>query len=108
MGLRISTNLAAMSAQRALANTSVEQDKSELQFQVGIRKEKDDADRILFQPNDYNVRASNLGIDGVNYESIDDARESMERVDGAIDKVFEARARLGATQNELHATVNNL
>ncbi len=82
--------------------------KSELQFQVGIRKENDDADRIVFQPNDYNVKTSELGIDGISYETIDEAREAMDKVDGGIAKVFEARARLGATQNKLHATVNNL
>lgn len=85
-----------------------ESSKSELQFQVGIRKEIDDADRIVFQPNDYNVRTGELGIDGLTYESIDDAREAMDTVDSAISKVFEARARLGASQNKLHATVNNL
>ncbi len=85
-----------------------EASKSELQFQVGIRKEADDADRIQFNTTEYNVKAAELGIDGVNYESIDDAREAMDKVDAAISKVFEARAKLGATQNKLHATINNL
>ncbi|MBI3534325.1 MAG: flagellin FliC [Deltaproteobacteria bacterium] len=85
-----------------------ESQKSELQFQVGIRKELNDADRIVFQPNDYNVKTNSLGVDALNYESIDSAREAMDLVDGGIGKVFEARARLGATQNKLHATVNNL
>jgi flagellin len=85
-----------------------EAEKSELQFQVGIRKENNDADRILFNPNEYNVKTSELGVDGLSYETIDDAREAMDSVDGAISKIFEARARLGATQNKLHATVNNL
>lgn len=85
-----------------------ESSKSELQFQVGIRKEKDDADRIVFKPNAYNVKAGELGIDGLSYESIDDARDAMDKVDAATSKVFEARARLGATQNELHATANNI
>ena len=85
-----------------------ESEKSELQFQVGIRKETGDADRIVFSPNDYNVKTSELGIEGMTYESIDDAREAMDKVDGAISKVFESRARLGAAQNKLHATVNSL
>lgn len=85
-----------------------ESSKSELQFQVGIRKETGDADRIVFMPNDYNVKTGELGVDSLNYESIDDAREALDAVDGAIGKVFEARARLGATQNKLHSTVNNL
>jgi flagellin len=85
-----------------------ESDKSELQFQVGIRKETDDSDRITFLPNEFNVKAAELGIDAVNMETIEDARSSMDNVDAALGKVFEARASLGATQNKLHATVNNL
>lgn len=85
-----------------------EAEKGELQFQVGIRKEKDDSDRILFSPNDFNVKTSQLGVDGVNYETIDDAREALERVDSAMNMVFESRAKLGAMQNRLHSTVNNI
>ena len=85
-----------------------ESDKSELQFQVGIRKENDGSDRIAFKPNEFNVKTNELGIDGMSYESIDDARESMDKVDVALNKVLGARAGLGATQNKLHATINNL
>jgi flagellin len=83
-----------------------ESDKGELQFQVGIRSAE--ADRIAFNPSEYNFQVSELGLDGLSYESIDDAREAMDRVDEAIGKVFEGRAKLGAAQNKLHATVNNL
>jgi flagellin len=82
--------------------------KSELQFQVGIRKESNDADRIMFKPGEYNVKTSELGIEGVSYETIDDAREALDKVDQAMGKVFETRAKLGAGQNKLHSTVNNL
>ncbi len=81
-------------------------DKGELEFQVGIRNSE--ADRIKFKADENDVRASTLGIDGLDYTSIDGAREAMNRVDDAVGKVFEARARLGATQNKLHSTVNNL
>lgn len=80
----------------------------ELQFQVGIRKEANDSDRIVFRPNDYNVKITELGVDGLDYSNIDGARESMDKVDQAISKIFETRAKLGATQNKLHATVSNL
>lgn len=80
--------------------------KSELQFQVGTRN--DDADRILFNTAENDVRSSSLGVDGLNYESIDSARESIDRIDEATGKVFAARARLGAMQNKLQSTVNNL
>jgi flagellin len=80
--------------------------KAALQFQVGIRSNSDD--RISFDPSQYNVRADELGLSGISYQSVDDAREAMDRVDTAIGKVFGTRASLGATQNKLHATVNNL
>jgi len=82
--------------------------KSELAFQVGIRKENNDSDRIIFNPNEYNVKASELGVEGLSYASIDDARDAIETVDTAMNRVFEARARLGATQNKLNSTVNNI
>ena len=80
--------------------------KGELQFQVGTRN--DEADRILFNTSENDVRASTLGIDGLNYESIDGAREAIDKVDDAMGKVLGARARLGAMQNKLHSTVNNI
>ena len=85
-----------------------ESEKDELSFQVGITKADDDSDRIIFKPNDYNVKSGELEIEGLSYESIDDAREALEKVDSAMGKVFEARAGLGAMQNKLTATVNNV
>jgi flagellin len=82
--------------------------KGELSFQVGIKVEGNGSDRILFNPNEYNVKSGELGIDGINYTSVDDARDAMDKVDSALGKVFEARASLGATQNKLQATVNNI
>lgn len=81
-------------------------DKSELEFQVGIRN--DEADRILFNVSENDVRADTIGITGVSTETIDDARQSIETVDEALGKVSEVRARLGAMQNKLHSTTNNL
>lgn len=85
-----------------------ESDKKELSFQVGIKTEKDGSDRIIFKPNEYNVKTKELGVDGLSYKTVDDARDAMEQVDSALGKVFETRASLGATQNKLQATVNNI
>jgi flagellin len=81
-------------------------DKGILEFQVGIRN--NEADRIKFNTKENDVRASTLGIDGLDYTSIDSARSALDKVDEAVNKVFSSRAGLGATQNKLHATVNNL
>jgi flagellin len=80
--------------------------KGNLEFQVGIRN--DQSDRIVFNAAENDVRSSALGISGINYESIDDARSAIDSIDEATGKVFAARARLGATQNKLHSTVNNI
>jgi len=80
--------------------------KGELQFQVGTRN--DEADRITFNAGENDVRADTLGIKGCTWDSIESSREVIDKVDTAIGTIFGARARLGATQNKLVSTVNNL
>jgi flagellin len=80
--------------------------KGELQFQVGTRNDRHD--QIVFSSQDNDVRASNLGIDSLNYSNIDDARDAIDKVDKGLSHVSETRARLGAIQNRLQSTVNNL
>jgi flagellin len=80
--------------------------KSVLEFQVGIRNQE--ADRIQFKVNENDVRASSLGVDGLDFGSIDNARESMDKIDSAMNKVFGARATLGAMQNKMHSTIGSI
>ncbi len=100
--------MANVTTYNGIALLNGESEKSELSFQVGIRKEANDADRIIFNTKEFNVKSDELGINGLSFASIDEARDAIETVDTAISKVFETRARLGASQNKLHATVNNL
>lgn len=80
--------------------------EKELQFQVGIQNHE--ADRINFDANQYNITASELDLEGLDYSETDGARDSMEYIEKAMDKVFSTRASLGATQNKIHSTVNNI
>lgn len=80
--------------------------KETLDFQVGIRN--NEADRIFFNVTENDVRASSLGIDEMNYDSIDGAREAIDKVDEAMSLVFASRARLGAIQNKLNSSVNSI
>lgn len=80
--------------------------KDELEFQVGIRN--NEADRLKFNVKENDVRSDSLGITGMDYTSIDGARDSLDKIDGAMGRVFESRARLGAMQNKLQATINNI
>jgi flagellin len=66
------------------------------------------ADRIQFAVSEYDVRTDKLGINGISSETIDSARDSIDRLDEAISRVTGARAGLGAMQNKLQSTVNNL
>ena len=81
-------------------------DKTEIQLQVGIRN--NEADRIIFDISENDVRTETLGIEGLNFEAIDDARDSIEAIDGALAQVNNVRASLGAVQNKLHSTTSNL
>ncbi|KMK76042.1 flagellin [Alkalihalobacillus pseudalcaliphilus] len=49
-----------------------------------------------------------LGIEGVNVLSNDAANDAIFRIDQAINKLSDARAKLGAVQNRLEHTINNL
>lgn len=80
--------------------------KDELEFQVGIRN--NEADRLKFNVKENDVRSDSLGITGMDYTTIDGARDSLDRIDSAMGRVFESRARLGAMQNKLQATINNI
>jgi flagellin len=81
---------------------------SSLSFQVGIRKEANGSDQISFKPSEFDVQAGALGVSGLDYANKDDARNGIDKVDTALSKVFEARANLGAFQNKLQSTVNNI
>jgi flagellin len=76
----------------------------DLQFQVGAGKN----DQITFKPDNFNVKGSELGIEGLSYKTADDAREALDSLDSALSKVSGSRAELGANQNKLQSTVNNL
>jgi flagellin-like hook-associated protein FlgL len=49
-----------------------------------------------------------LGVNNVDVSSVDKANKSIDAVDGAIEKVSLQRASLGALQNRLEHTLNNL
>jgi flagellin len=76
----------------------------DLSFHIGAQK----GDSIMFKPDSYDVQASKLGIEGLDYTSADGAREALDVVDSAINLVSGARADLGAQQNKLQSTIGNL
>ncbi|KGA95884.1 flagellin [Alkalihalobacillus alcalophilus ATCC 27647 = CGMCC 1.3604] len=49
-----------------------------------------------------------LGIEGINVVSNEGANDAIFRIDQAINTLSDARAKLGAVQNRLEHTINNL
>jgi len=76
----------------------------DLSFHVGASK----GDAILFKPESYNVGGGHLGIGSLDYKSSDGAREALDVLDNALNMVNGSRADLGAQQNKLQSTINNL
>jgi flagellin len=78
----------------------------EIAIQVGSHKGDDNM--IKYRSDDVNASASHLGIGGAGVGSKSNALSSLEDVDGALNKVNDYRAGLGALQNRLHSAANNL
>jgi flagellin len=78
----------------------------DLSFQVGTHKGENE--RIIYKTAEANVSTSKIGIGSAAVSSKDNALDSLEEVDGAIRTVNEYRAGLGAMQNRLQSTANNL
>jgi flagellin len=80
--------------------------KDNLQIQVGARN--NEADRINFNVSEYDIRTDKIGISSISANSIDDARDSIDKIDEAIAQVTGSRAGLGAMQSKLQSTVNTV
>lgn len=76
-------------------------------FQIGANND-DFQDRISYDASSIDSTADALGIDGLSVNSKEGAQDSLETIDSAISKVSGQRAELGAVQNRLISTSNNL
>lgn len=71
-------------------------------FQIGANK----GQTISFSVND--MRTNALGISGVDVSSQTGAQDAISKLDTAIKSVSSERSKLGAVQNRLEHTINNL
>lgn len=78
-----------------------------LEFQIGNGNDSFQ-DRITYDSGKMNTRISSLGIDGLSVSSKEGAQESLGVIDKALDFLSGQRAHLGALQNRLQSTSNNL
>jgi len=81
-------------------NTSI-QDRA-IKFQIGAN----DGQEMDLGISD--MRANALGVDGIDLTSQSDAKEAITTLDEAIKSVSGERSKLGAVQNRLEHTINNL
>ncbi|MGZ3687402.1 MAG: flagellin, partial [Bdellovibrionota bacterium] len=78
-----------------------------LEFQIG-QGNNQALDRFVFDTQKLNVTADKLGISGLSTETREAARNNLDLVDNAIKSLTENRAEVGALQNRLQSTINNL
>ncbi|HEY8272621.1 MAG TPA: flagellin [Pseudobdellovibrionaceae bacterium] len=76
-------------------------------FQVGLFNNQEQ-DRITFNADENVATLDALGLAGLDYTSKEGAQESLMLLDAAQTSVNGTRANLGALQNRLTSTVDNL
>jgi flagellin len=78
-----------------------------LDIQVGINNDSTN-DRFTFDTADKAATLSSLGIGDVSTSKKEDAQNNLEKIDSAMNRLNSNRASLGALQNRLASTINNL
>ncbi len=76
-------------------------------FQVGLNNDEK-LDRISYAASDTNATTDNLGIASIDFSTKEGAQEALNIIDEAQVKSNGYRAGLGALQNRLASTVDNL
>lgn len=89
------------------SNTLLDGSGSEYSFQIDINND-DFNDRIGFDASQQDATVSTLGVDGFDFSNKDEAREALEVLETAQRTVNGYRANLGAVQNRLISTSENL
>jgi flagellin len=89
-------------------NTQLLNGESEkFEFQIGTRNVEGE-DRLAFDPSEVNSTAAALGIDSMDFSSKDGAQSALEVLDKSQSDINGMRATLGAFQNRLSSTIDNL
>lgn len=76
-------------------------------FQVDVNND-DFNDRISFESGEQNATTASLGIDGIDFANKENAQSALEVLDSAQTQVNGFRANLGAIQNRLYSTSDNI
>lgn len=128
LGIQASSDTVG-ATERGFTNKEVQQLKSEMQritqttkfgttklldgsggdfdFQVGINNDQE-ADRITFKSGESNATIDSLGVAGFDFSTKEGAQEALSQIDAAQTQVNGYRAGLGALQNRLQSTSDNI
>ena len=88
-------------------NKLLDGSKGSYDIQIGINNDSFQ-DRIQFNAEAITSSTSSLGVGEIDISSKGGAQESLAILDNAIEMVSGKRAELGAKQNRLNSTMNNL
>ncbi len=76
-------------------------------FQIGLHNVAEE-DRISFNASENVATVDKLGLSGLDYTTKEGAQSALSQLDNAQNMVNGSRANLGALQNRLSSTVDNL
>ena len=81
--------------------------EQDLDIQIGLHNNAE-LDRFQYRTKDLTTTLDSMGIANVSTMSKESAQGNMAMLDSAITRLNENRASLGALQNRLYSTINNL
>jgi flagellin len=76
-------------------------------IQVGVNNNSTE-DRISFKASQLDATTDSLGISGIDFSTKEGAQEMLSTLDSAQEKVNSFRANIGALQNRLESSIENL
>lgn len=78
----------------------------EFTFQIG--PENTEANRLTYSTSNLDLRASTLGVDGIDLSNAESALDSLGAIDNALTQMNVPRSEVGAMQSRFNSIVNNL
>ena len=78
-----------------------------LEFQVGLNNDPM-KDRMAYDAENTNVTIARLGLGDISTLSKEDAQNNLGKVDAAIQTLMTNRSSLGALQNRMQSSINNM
>ena len=101
--IKISDNGADLATNKYIKTATVNND---LIFNLHVGADSEASNKIAVKIEQ--MSAAGIGIEGLKVDTEDDATASIDTIANAIQKVSSQRSSLGAVQNRLEHTINNL